>query len=458
MLYLEFVRSFASLRFQKIPLPLLNNFYQYLDDQVKAEMESPNFHTYESVSFENRNLQPEFEKWLAPLRSPITSKHKEGKLLLNFDHLRFQPETFIKFPRDRTLMVTRWKTKEVYGIPTVSFPEPEENLSKIIESYQEKAKRLFNKFSSHPVFSRKSFQDIFLWDISRMIYCIWKSYYIFQNYPISGVLVGTTEEMMCRTLVLVASQYGIPSYCLQHGLILGEEAYVPAFATYYFVYGKYEKNFYIEKGVAPERIIITGHPRYDSIFTSTYTNKSEIIRRAGLNPNKKTILLATQPQHTQFYINLTQELLKNRHVQIIIKPHPWEKAKNRINSYLLLAKKHRQVAVITNEISLYQLIESVDLVVVVNSTVGLEAMLLDKPVLVFKPTYLNRNYPYFDALEDYVYTTTEEIAEGILELLSTPLFQEKAKEIRDQFLRENYPIHQSMVLIQRTIEELNKQQ
>ena len=50
------------------------------------------------------------------------------------------------------------------------------------------------------------------------------AYFIFKEQVISGVIVGTTEDIASRALTFLSKSEGIPSYCLQHGAIMGEEA------------------------------------------------------------------------------------------------------------------------------------------------------------------------------------------------------------------------------------------
>lgn len=58
-----------------------------------------------------------------------------------------------------------------------------------------------------------------------MIEKINMAYFIFEEHDISSVIVGTTEDITNRVLTLISKSKGIPSYCLQHGAIMGEEAF-----------------------------------------------------------------------------------------------------------------------------------------------------------------------------------------------------------------------------------------
>ncbi|MED3281620.1 spore coat protein, partial [Bacillus thuringiensis] len=63
LLNLEYINIFSRLKQYNIPLPLLSNFYQYLDEDIKNKMKDNNF--YKQLSIEpiaETQLQLEFEK------------------------------------------------------------------------------------------------------------------------------------------------------------------------------------------------------------------------------------------------------------------------------------------------------------------------------------------------------------------------------------------------------------
>ncbi|MCI2455425.1 CDP-glycerol glycerophosphotransferase family protein, partial [Listeria monocytogenes] len=73
-------------------------------------------------------------------------------------------------------------------------------------------------------------------------------------------------------------------------------------------------------------------------------------------------------------------------IQLIMKPHPWEIARNRLNDYVSIERAGNHVRLIKKEIDLYDLLPYVDIVITLTSTVGLEAMLFEKSVLIGKMT------------------------------------------------------------------------
>ncbi|KRG13848.1 spore coat protein [Virgibacillus soli] len=453
LLNLEFIDVFSALTYKNIPLPLLSNFYHYLDQPLQEKMQSADFCQYSAQTFKEEEIQHRFEKWLSPLRKPLRAKNKQGKLLMNFDYLRFTEENYRKFSPETTMLLTRWRMKELYTIPVISMLDHTRNAPGIAQAFIAKAKAIFAAQKQHPAFSNEAFQTAFLRDIPRMIEKIDMVYAVLTNNPIQAILVGTTEELTSRILTIIGHTLGIPSFCLQHGLILGEEAYLPAFASYYVVYGQYEKEWYKSRGVPDKQIVIAGHPRYDEIFTMSPVDRKQVLESLNLNPSKKTVFMATQPNSSSFFAEMANTVVKLPNIQIIIKPHPWEKAKNRTQAYLALANKYRQIQYVTTEVPLYSLISASDLVVVANSTVGLEAMLLDKLLVIYKSPTANRDYPYYDSLGNLVKSTPKLVHETIRTLLFSPTQQNDARQIRNQFIQNNYPTQNSISALQNFLKE-----
>lgn len=168
-------------------------------------------------------------------------------------------------------------------------------------------------------------------------------------------------------------------------------------------------------------------------------DKKNLFKQLKIDPSTKVVFIATQPFKTSFYIELTEELVKNKNITVIIKPHPWEKGRNLVGEYVRLSNVYPNVKYITNEVNMYDVILHANLVVISNSTVGLEAMLLDIPVVVYKSLLEDRDYKYYDKLDWLVNHSIEDMVGTIEKVLNDSLQSSLAKELRQQFISENYP-------------------
>ena len=183
---------------------------------------------------------------------------------------------------------------------------------------------------------------------------------------------------------------------------MGEEAFMPIFTNSVAVYGEYEKNWYLQRGLTQERISEIGHPKYDEIFTKITANNTTNPEKFEIDPNKITLLVITGPYiDAARFTELIKNLITNSNYQLIIKPHPWEISKKKCDLYFELEKKYKSIKVLTSrENYLYELIGHVDGVIATLSTVVLESILFNKPVFLFNFLNSNRAYDYFDHWEN----------------------------------------------------------
>lgn len=438
MLFREFIETFKELSYNNIPLPILTNFYQYTDAaNLRAEMEKQTFvENLKQSNFDNAEIQPYFESCLDPIKVPL--KKLEGLTLLNFNYLRFPPEIFQEHfdPKHSViLMNSKPKTGTYQEIPVdtlTDYKDDEISGTELIS----KAKNLFKENSDHILFRNESFQNKFINQIPIMVNLLATVENYLSKVPISCVIVGTTEDLISRILSIVSSSKGIPSICMQHGIIMGEEAFLPVFTTKVAVYGSYEKQWYKSRGVAENKIDIIGHPRYDLIFKETHMAKTEFQQEYDLSPEKKYVLVATQPGNQEHWTKLINGLAKNPDLEIIIKPHPWEIGKKRYTCYEELTEKYDSVKLISSrKVNVYDILPNVDLVIVRSSTVGMEAMLFHKPVLVMK----DNMYQYYDQLKNFSIANIERLIELVNQYFQNKTLQTELEEKRKEFILNSYP-------------------
>ncbi|BBP93040.1 hypothetical protein BsIDN1_66580 [Bacillus safensis] len=66
-------------------------------------------------------------------------------------------------------------------------------------------------------------------DIVQFIDVIDQIEMLFQMQPIAAVIVGTTEDVYSRVLALQTVKRQLTSICLQHGALMGDEAFFTDF-------------------------------------------------------------------------------------------------------------------------------------------------------------------------------------------------------------------------------------
>lgn len=458
LLFLDFIDVFGQLTYNSIPLPLLANFYQYLDNSIKEEMSKPDFKKhFNNKSLSSTQLQPEFERWLNPLKQPLLAKPSKGKVLLNFDYLRFSRNNYIQyFNPEETVIFARWDKNKYLNIPVHCIANYKVEVQESINELVKRADAIFKSVDTHPVYGNQFFYNTFINRIPQMIETIAAVNRYLEKEPISCVIVGTTEDLISRILTIAAAGKGIPSICLQHGLLGGDEAFIPVFSTMVAVFGQYEKNWYLKKGLAENRIVIAGHPRFDDIFTQNHMSKNRLAEKCNLNLHSKTILFATQPDYVLLWKELIEIMAQDPQIEILIKPHPWELSRNKeitrklMDDYEAYVKKYKSVKLISIKgFNLYDILPNVDAVVCNLSTVVLEAMLFKKPVFVLS----NKRFDYFDKMGEFLSNDPAELAQLITKILKDTAFQQQANDKRTEFLAYTYPQELSGACL---LEEINK--
>lgn len=248
------------------------------------------------------------------------------------------------------MILSRSRAPELYGIPNIYSLDYKKDTRSAAEELIRRAALIFATYKGHPAFSNSFFCQTFIQRIPAIIDAIEMVFNVYHQIPAAAVMVGTTEDAVSRALAVVAGMKGIPSVCLQHGILMGEEAFMPVFTSYIGIYGQVEQDWYRSRGVATEQIVITGHPRYDDIFTAGPAARDEFRERYQLEPDRITLLFATGPALDVHKVReLLTALAAQPKFQLLIKPHPWELSKKRITLYTELASIYDNIHVVTDK-------------------------------------------------------------------------------------------------------------
>ncbi|WP_411953830.1 hypothetical protein ACKXGF_11355 [Alkalibacillus sp. S2W] len=92
----------------------------------------------------------------------------------------------------------------------------------------------------------------------------------------------------------------------------------------------------------------------------------------------------------------------------------------------------------TQSYGLYEALPHVDCVVSYPSTVGLEAMLVHKPLFIMQNKLLSYT-GYFDRLGELVQKDPEKLADLIIKFFNEPKWTKEVSEIRVKFIEYAYP-------------------
>ena len=447
-LYVEFIETFREVTYRDIPIAMVTNFYQHIDAELKGKMEESDFkNSLMNKGFiEKKDIQTYFDGILKGLSKPII-KDLPGKKLINLDYIRLSGEILnANFDKSNTIVLSRSKINEYYGFPCICLSDYQNRSSGMAKKLVERTNQIFEENKNHPAFSNTNFMNIYIQRIPIICETIDKVFQLYESNLINCVVVGTTEDVLSRCLAILGLLNGIPSLCLQHGILMGEEAFMPVFTRLVGVYGEYEKKWYLTRGLPEGRVEIIGHPRYDDIPKHTNEKiRQKILREFNLAPNKFTFLIATGPNINPLkFICLMEKLLEIKDLQFIIKPHPWEISKSKLSLYSSINSKNKSIYLVRDKkTNLRELFHAIDGVISTQSTVALEGLLALKPVFIFDFLESNRIYDYYYSMDKYFQNDPLKLVEVIEEYLISPDERDFFTNIRNQFLNTSYSINHS---------------
>lgn len=451
----DFIEDFKEINYKGIPLPILSTFQVYIDDELKKEMLNPTFGLNLRNHIHNENqIQPHFDYYLNSIGNKIdVSKRNIGKIVIHEgDLLRFPNEYLRKFNKNNTALLVSTEVKnkrkfqkylsELRGINSVEILDNyRKNVKELNDKLIAKAESIFTLLKKHPVYSNNHFYGKFMEDIPKMISLLVAYENFFDKVPVSGVVVGNTSGMYSRILTITARLKGIPSICTQHGIIGSELGYLPIFASIHAVFGQYEKEWYKSQGVKDSSLAITGHPRFDCIYTDQLMSKEVFNKELGLKNKNKLVFVATNlTRDIDEFSELIRLLIKNPDITVIIKAHPSEIKHLGVKTYERLSTINNSVKFVRT-MDLYDILTNVDLVVQELSTVGLEAMLFNKPVFYLrKKSYFHTNDRYYyEDMSNYSHNNPEDLKNMINKFFHSEQLQKENKIKQSEFLSYAYP-------------------
>jgi len=353
-------------------------------------------------------------------------------------------------------IIDNYKEKSNYSIIDIDYTKDILKINKGIKNRKKHAYIPFEAFSStnknakwffqnkwNEIKNNKEFQNsltyrkISYWDIMKSQF----KFIFHHRLPNAANYIATSQKMIKtldpkliflidetfmygRSIVHASKKEGVKTIALQHGLIWKEsfeyrnkienlkELNTPL-ADLTLVMGKHAKDFLTKNNnYKEENVIITGQPRYDEF---------KKIKLDSQKRDKKNILFISQPiteEVSADYVETSfiafSELKKLRKdINFIIKLHPREE---NLKYYQNLADKYKIHPTFIRDIPVQEVLKDSDVIVTMHSTVGIEALLLRKPVVIVNTTGKVDSYPYPEGENIPKCTNKEELIKVLLNL------------------------------------------
>ncbi|PTM58857.1 hypothetical protein [Desmospora activa] len=446
-LYFDFLHEFRSLSYRGVPLGLFCYFPDYTGGMAST-IELPTFRQTLRHDPDRAQIQPQFEQFL-PRSDQGTMVKTENKPIV------FLGGTYLH-PLDPTkVLIVEADDSSCCHLPTCNLRSYQSDVSAWIKEAQSQAQNIFLRLDDHPVFSGPTFkQQLIDVDIPLILPCLDAVLNFLEQVPVACVVVegsNATNKLSC-ILPTVAAMKGIPSLSLQHGIIGADRGWLPLYTTKQAAYGDFELQFFRDAGVPVNRLAIAGHPRFDAIFERTHINRTHFCAQYGMNPDKKFILIPTQPIWDLTSISdLIHHLLRYSEAEVMMKLHPTEIQHDYWKErYRSLIQQYPSIQWFTTECHLYDLMANADAAISLLSTTGLELLLMDKPV-VYMGKGTGASYPYSSRL---THSDPKVAAALAHRLVVDEAFQEFARNERVDYLKKAYPVKQAKMSVFQLIEEM----
>jgi UDP-N-acetylglucosamine:LPS N-acetylglucosamine transferase len=202
-----------------------------------------------------------------------------------------------------------------------------------------------------------------------------------------------------RALVVAGKLKGIPTLAVQHGII------TPTHYGYIFsqedkgkvllpdttcVYGQYHKELLTKNSIyGPEQVVVTGEPRYDVLHrVDKIYSKKEFLEKYRISPDNRILLWATQCHGLSDEENIKNlgavfETVQNiKNATLLIKQHPGEGEECTKMIEDCLTNYKIDVVITGKSSDTYEQLFVCDLLITRSSTTAMEAVALNKPVII----------------------------------------------------------------------------
>lgn len=253
----------------------------------------------------------------------------------------------------------------------------------------------------------------------------------------SAVFVGTDTTMEGRICVLLAKSLCIPSFCVMHGSVTGEPMDTYHQVDTFFTYGEAAKQDLIAQGVSPQQLVVSGAP-----YLQSYKNRSEegihkqLEKELNLTKLKPYILFAhsgagnstSMPHYQSSLESLYQTAEKYPDVQWIVKLHRKDDPSNFSvvkskfpNSPIQVVDKEKETKL---PVSIFDWLRGASCMITGNSTVAIEAMFMDVPVVTMDLMGEYNQVDFIDKGCTYHVRTREELDRAVSKILNGTLDSE----------------------------------
>jgi len=257
-----------------------------------------------------------------------------------------------------------------------------------------------------------------------------------------ALVIASNSPRSERAAIAAAGEVGIPSICAidMFGLQEMQWIAVEGYANRICVLNEEVRELLLARGRKPEEVVVTGNPAFAGLNSDAARDAGQRLRETRRwNDELTTILWASQVEPATHPFSgqvgdpglpgRIEETLRNfvaRHdrFRLVIRYHPSECRSFRPGQ--------ARVDFSPRDENLSALLHAVDVVVVMTSTVGLEAHIAGRAVISVDCSVFNQDAPYSSMGISYGVQAPEQLEEALLELTRRPAANATSPELPQQ--------------------------
>lgn len=234
----------------------------------------------------------------------------------------------------------------------------------------------------------------------------------FKNVQLKKLILISDVHKLSRIASLYAKENQISCFVLQHGATVGGYGYLPVTSDRMLVWGELSKKWFLDRGQDELKLIPVGSPRMDSIVYKGLGSQTS-------KPIARVLVVMSEMRYEMPFIEIIRDAfvqLRWSGIEIAIKLHPTGAA-----DYIGMVEKVFSNSGLNYKVygayDLKTLLDESNLVFVTTSSVGMEAIIFNKPILQYKTerlSYIQMSYEPYEC--SHIFKNSDEV----VRILSQP--------------------------------------
>lgn len=216
------------------------------------------------------------------------------------------------------------------------------------------------------------------------------------------LFIAIEVNYILRNAIRYCKQHNIPNIVIQHGTPneFSLHAFAPFEGECFAAWGEFTKEMLIKNHVDPSRIVVVGGIPFDRTVKLT-GDKQELSLKLGIDPTKKWIVFATQPngpgnrpsmnEIIQSIMKVTENAKRYSNVELVFQVHPHQDV-SIIEKIVSVVPNNN--AVVLRYRDTEELLAASDGLITFFSTTAIDAVILKKPLMLINLTDTKEFLPF----------------------------------------------------------------